>query len=86
MTRQKLRWIHIEGLTSMYEAAVELHGLNVLVGANGAGKSNLIRALAMAGRIVDGELGLFTGISGGASALRTVDFPSATPTRLIRQL
>jgi predicted ATPase len=82
MTRQKLRWIHIEGLTSMYEAAVELHGLNVLVGANGAGKSNLIRALAMAGRIVDGELGLFTGISGGASALRTVDFPSATPTRL----
>jgi len=82
MTRQKLRWIHIEGFTSMYEAAVELHGLNVLVGANGAGKSNLIRALAMAGRIVDGELGLFTGIAGGASALRTVDFPAATPTRL----
>jgi hypothetical protein len=82
MTRQKLRWIHIEGLTSIYEAAVELRDLNVLVGANGAGKSNLIRVLEMAGRIVGGELGLFTGIAGGASALRTVDFPAAVPTRL----
>ncbi len=74
MTRQKLRWIHIEGFTSIYEAAVEMRDLNVLVGANGAGKSNLIRALEMVARIVDGELGLFTGIAGGASALRNVDF------------
>jgi predicted ATPase len=82
MTRQKLRSIHIEGFTSIYEAAVELRDLNVLVGANGAGKSNLIRVLEMAGRIVDGELGLFTGIAGGASALRTVDFPDSAATRL----
>jgi predicted ATPase len=58
VTRQKLRWVHIEGFTSIYEAAVELRDVNVLVGANGAGKSNLIRALEMASRIVDGELGL----------------------------
>ena len=82
MTRQKLRWIHIEGFTSIYEAAVEMRDLNVLVGANGAGKSNLIRALEMVARIVDGELGLFTGIAGGASALRTVDFPATAPIRL----
>lgn len=82
MTRQKLRWIHIEGFTSIYEAAVEMRDLNVLVGANGAGKSNLIRALEMVARIVDGELGLFTGIAGGASALRTVDFPATVPIRL----
>jgi predicted ATPase len=82
MTRQNLRGIHIEGFTSMYEAAVELRDLNVLVGANGAGKSNLIRALEMVDRIVDGELGLFTGIAGGASALRSVDFPASAPTRL----
>jgi predicted ATPase len=50
-----------------------LHDLNVLVGANGAGKSNFIRALSMLGRIVDGELGLFTGLSGGASALLNAD-------------
>jgi predicted ATPase len=78
----KLRRIHIEGLTSIYEAAVELRDINVLVGANGAGKSNLIRALELVGRIVDGELGLFTGIAGGASALRNVDFPPSAPIRL----
>jgi predicted ATPase len=82
MTRQKLRRVHIEGFTSIYEAAVELRDLNVLVGANGTGKSNLIRALEMTGRIMDGELGLFTGIAGGASALRTVDLPPSAPTRL----
>lgn len=82
MTRQKLRWIHIEGFTSIYEAAVELHDLNVLVGANGAGKSNLISALRMARSIVDGDLGISTGRAGGASALRTVDFPASVPTRL----
>jgi predicted ATPase len=82
MTRRTLRWIGIEGFTSIYEAGVELRDLNVLVGANGAGKSNLIRALEMAGRIADGELGLFTGIAGGASALRTVDFPDSVPTRI----
>jgi predicted ATPase len=64
----------------MYEVAVKLRDLNVLVGANGAGKSNLIRVLEMAGRIIDGELGLFTGIAGGASALRSVDFPASAPT------
>jgi predicted ATPase len=82
MTAQKLRWIHVEGFTSLYEIAVELRDLNVLVGANGAGKSNLIRAIEMASRIVDGELGLFTGLAGGASALRNVDYPPSLPIRL----
>jgi predicted ATPase len=82
MTRQKLRWIHIAGFTSIYEATVELRDLNVLVGANGAGKSNLIKALEMVVRIVDGELGLFTGVAGGASALRAVDFPASASIRL----
>src|SRR5580704_9774356 len=82
MTGQKLREIDVEGFTSIYQAAVMLRDLNVLVGANGSGKSNLIRALEMAGRIVDGELGLFTGIAGGASALRNIDFPPSSPIRL----
>lgn len=53
----------------------------MLVGANGAGKSNFIRALRALGRIVDSELGLFVGLSGGANALLNVD--RAVP-RLIR--
>ncbi len=82
MTRQKLRTILVEGFTSIKEASVELNDLNVLIGANGAGKSNLIKALQMLGRIMDGELGLFTGVAGGASALRTVDSLPTAPIRL----
>jgi predicted ATPase len=69
MKYQSLESIVVEGFTSIRSATVNLRGLNVLVGANGAGKSNFIRVLGMLGRIVDDDLGLFVGLSGGASAL-----------------
>lgn len=69
MARQPLKMIRIEGFTSIRSAAVDLGRLNILVGANGAGKSNFVQALELLGRIVDGELGLFVGLNGGASAL-----------------
>jgi predicted ATPase len=69
MSTGPLRRIHIEGFTSIRSASVDLTRLNVLVGANGAGKSNFIQALALLGRITDGELGLYVGLNGGASAL-----------------
>ena len=37
----KLRRIEIKGYRSIKEASLELRALNVLIGANGAGKSNL---------------------------------------------
>jgi predicted ATPase len=69
MVRRRLQSIMVEGYTSVRSARVDLRELNVLVGANGAGKSNFISALALLGRIVDGELNLFVGQAGGASAL-----------------
>jgi predicted ATPase len=69
MTDKQLERIEVEGFTSIRSASVELGRLNVLVGANGAGKSNFIQALALLGRIVDSELNLFVGLNGGASAL-----------------
>ncbi|GLU47977.1 AAA family ATPase [Nocardiopsis ansamitocini] len=69
MTRRRLEAITIEGFTSLRSSTVELRDLNVLVGANGAGKSNFVSALAMLGRIVDGELNLFVGTAGGAGVL-----------------
>ncbi len=71
----------MEGFTSIRSVTLDLRDLNVLVGANGAGKSNFIRALSALGRIVDSELGLFVGLSGGANALLSVG--KAAP-RLIR--
>ncbi|MFD1539358.1 AAA family ATPase [Nonomuraea guangzhouensis] len=70
MAPQRLQSIRIEGYASIRSAEVELRDLNVLIGANGAGKSNFISVLALLGRIVDEELNLFVGQAGGASALR----------------
>lgn len=39
---KQLTQIHLEGFRSIREADIELRPLNVLIGANGAGKSNLI--------------------------------------------
>jgi predicted ATPase len=69
MMRRRLTAIGVEGYTSVRSARIELRDVNVLVGANGAGKSNIISALALMGRVVDGELNLFVGQAGGASAL-----------------
>jgi predicted ATPase len=73
MRHQRLNSVVVEGFTSIRSAALTLNDVNVLVGANGAGKSNYIRALSMLGRIVDGELGLFVGLSGGANSLLDID-------------
>jgi predicted ATPase len=73
MRHQRLRSVVVEGFTSIRSASLALNDVNVLVGANGAGKSNFIRALSMLGRIVDGELGLFVGQAGGANALLSAD-------------
>jgi predicted ATPase len=72
MRHQRLKSVVVEGFTSIRSAALTLNDVNVLVGANGAGKSNFIRALSVLGRIVDSELSLFVGLSGGANALLSV--------------
>lgn len=77
MTSQSLKKIQVEGFTSIRSATVELGRLNILVGANGAGKSNFVQALELLGRIIEGELGLFVGLNGGASALLNTGDPAA---------
>jgi predicted ATPase len=49
MTGQRIDSIDIEGFLSIPSAHVELRDLNVLVGANGSGKSNFISARRSAG-------------------------------------
>ncbi|MDE3722745.1 AAA family ATPase [Nocardiopsis sp. N85] len=69
MERRRLSSLTVEGLTSIRSATVELGNVNVLVGANGSGKSNFVSALEMVGRIADGRLGMHTLHSGGGSNL-----------------
>ena len=70
MTGQRIDSIDIEGYLSIRSAHVELRDLNVLVGANGSGKSNFISALEILGRIADGDLRWYVGHDrGGAGQL-----------------
>jgi predicted ATPase len=75
-----VRAVEVEGHTSIRDARVELGRVNVLIGANGAGKSNFIRVLELLGRIVDKQLALYVRRSGGASLL----FNRSTSARRIR--
>jgi len=61
--------VTIQGHTSIRDAQVQIRPLNVLVGANGAGKSNFVRALELLASIVEERLQLYVGLSGGPSAL-----------------
>ncbi|MEU4444776.1 AAA family ATPase [Actinosynnema sp. NPDC050801] len=69
MADGELKSIEIEGYTSIRSARVDLGRLNVMIGANGAGKSNFVRVFELLGRLVDSDLPYFVGKNGGASAL-----------------
>jgi predicted ATPase len=49
--------IRIQGFKSIVDADLSLGALNVLVGANGAGKSNILEAIGLLGCAVSGRIG-----------------------------
>ena len=61
--------IIIRGFKSIREADLPLGPLNVLIGANGAGKSNLIATFDLLHSIVEGRLQTSVARAGGASSL-----------------
>lgn len=61
--------IEIEGYRSIKKLKLRLRAINILIGANGAGKSNLVGAFGLLGDLVDGKLQLHVGRRGGANAL-----------------
>ncbi len=64
-----LRRIHIMGFGSLADVTLEPGRLTVLIGANGSGKSNLLRALQMVPLMRTRSLQRFVGVAGGASSL-----------------
>ena len=62
--------ISIRGYKSIRELEdLSLRSLNVLIGANGSGKSNFVSAFRLLNRIVDRSLQVFVGQAGGADVL-----------------
>jgi len=61
-----LRRVTLQGFKSIKEMDLELRPLNVLIGANGAGKSNLVSFFKMLNEMMAGRLQQYIGTSGRA--------------------
>ncbi|WP_199756379.1 MULTISPECIES: AAA family ATPase [Corallococcus] len=64
-----LERIEIEGFKSIREMALDLRPINVLIGANGSGKSNFISVFTLLQRLTEGRLRQYVATMGGANAL-----------------
>ena len=64
-----LRRIEINGFRSIRQATLELRSLNVLIGANGAGKSNFIAFFKMLNEMMAGRLQEYVGRTGRAQSV-----------------
>jgi predicted ATPase len=65
----KLRRVILKGFKSIKAMDLELRSLNVLIGANGAGKSNLVSFFKMVNEMMAGRLQQYIGTSGRAQSL-----------------
>ncbi|MEL6166979.1 MAG: chromosome segregation protein SMC, partial [Cyanobacteria bacterium J06628_3] len=61
--------IVLEGFKSIAECDLELGKLNVLIGCNGAGKSNFISLWSMIQQLLNQNLQIFVSRQGGPDAL-----------------
>ena len=65
----KLDQLLISGYKSIKLIDLELTALNILIGSNGAGKSNFINFFTFIKKILDKDLPLYTAEQGGANKL-----------------
>jgi len=65
----QLTRLRLTGWKSIRDAKIELRSLNVLIGANGAGKSNLVSFFKLLNEIIARRLQVYVATAGGADAL-----------------
>jgi predicted ATPase len=66
---ERLTRLNIRGFRSIRDVEIELGDLTVLIGANGAGKTNLIQFFLMLSYMMSSQLQLFIGRKGGGSSI-----------------
>ena len=64
-----LKKLEIKGFKSIKEMQLELHALNILIGANGVGKSNFISLFRLINNIIEQNLQLYISQSGGVDSI-----------------
>ena len=67
--RATLKQVILKGFKSIKDMHLELRPLNVLIGANGAGKSNFVSFFKMLHEMMAGRLQNYIGTAGGAHSL-----------------
>ncbi|QAT88991.1 hypothetical protein EJ065_7469 [Corallococcus coralloides] len=77
-----LERIEIAGFKSIREMALDLRPINVLIGANGAGKSNFISVFTLLQRMREGRLQQYVAQAGGAASLLHYGRKQTPQTRL----
>lgn len=63
-----IKKLTIQGFKSIRDAEIDLKSLNIIIGANGAGKSNLVQVFRMLRAMVDGQFSKFIKTNGGADS------------------
>lgn len=56
----QLKKVRIRGFKSIRDQEIELNRVNVLIGSNGAGKSNLLSAVTLLQKVLNGRLGAYS--------------------------
>lgn len=74
----RLKHITIKGYRSIKEASLHLDALNILIGANGSGKSNFVSFFKLLNEMMAGRLQQHVGIAGGSKSLLHFG-PKVTP-------
>lgn len=87
LSRLPLRRLTVKGFASLEHVTVDFETpVTVLIGANGAGKSNIVRALELLGEIVDRRLQDYVATRGGFARMlhRGADAENASEEILLR--
>ena len=67
MQQYPISKIYINGFKSIRELDLELSNVNILIGANGSGKSNFIQFFKLLNKMINAELANYTISKGGAN-------------------
>lgn len=62
-------YIEIKGYKSIKEAKIDLRPINILIGANGAGKSNLLSFFEFLNNLYEGKLKEYVALNGGVDKM-----------------
>ena len=66
MTGERLERIGVEGFKSIEKLDLPVGDINILIGANGSGKTNLISLFTFLGHLANGKLRQYVEVEGGA--------------------